>query len=72
MLQQVKWWTTDKNECHDSIVQTISYIRNEQSYRRAENIRNARLYGNIDILGLSSFTYTRSASGNLANLVVNV
>lgn len=68
-LSNMKWWTADKDDCHAAIIQTIGYIRNEQSYRRAENIRNARLYGNVDVLGLSSFTYTRSASGNLDNRV---
>lgn len=69
MSNSIKWWESKPNEAHNDVIQTVNNLRNEQSYRQQENIRNARLYGNMDVLGLTAFTYARTESGNLDNRV---
>lgn len=54
-----KWWLNNKGTCHSKITAIVKHLDNNQSYRRVDNLRHARLYGNLDILGLSNATYAR-------------
>lgn len=56
-------------EAHAAVVETVGTLRADQGYRHTQNLRNARLYGNVDTLGLSAFTFNRSQSGNNDNRV---
>jgi hypothetical protein len=45
-------------------------LNNTQSYRNADNIKNMRLYGNFDILGIDAYNYMRvESSFNLTHRV---
>ena len=54
-----KWYNIKKGDVHGSINQLMRKIQENQIYRRAENLMWARLYGSVDIMGLSPTTYSR-------------
>lgn len=57
------WWNEDKP--HDDIFNLVDYIKQQQTGVLARNIRNARLYSNSEITGLTPLDYKRKAiSGN--------
>lgn len=58
-MQNKKWWQQPKGSCHVKICENVNWLDNNQTYRKTANLRNARLYGNLDILGLSAATYSR-------------
>ena len=68
-MQNVKWWESSKEAVGDDLIETVNSLIQEQNYRTEMNIKHARLYGNMDILGLSAFEYTRSNSQDLDNKV---
>lgn len=66
-----KWWS-EKNP-HQNVFGLIEYIEKNQSYRSVLNLRFARLYSNMEMLGLSSGTYARTANNQSNNrLTLNV
>lgn len=52
-------WYKEKSEVHNKLFPLIRKVRENQTYRRAENLMWARLYGNVDIMGLTPTTYSR-------------
>ncbi len=61
---------------HQSIFPLVESIQTYQSYRTSQNLKFARLYSNMNMLGLTSGSYTKlSASSNAFNgnrLTLNV
>lgn len=57
-----KWWEQPENDVHTSLVPLVKKISENQSYRQEENLKYARLYGNLDIMGLSSALYSRTST----------
>lgn len=53
------WWRTPEKDAHKDIFAYIGYLDQNQGYRSADNLRFARLYGNYDMTGLDSYSYTR-------------
>ena len=68
-----KWWK-EKTSVHQSVFGLLNYIEKNQSYRSVLNLRFARLYSNMEMLGLSSGTYARTATNNFSQnrLTLNV
>lgn len=58
----VQWWKEKKEKVHDAVFEHIKYLDNNQGYRRIDNLRNMRLYGNLKILGLGAGMYNRTES----------
>lgn len=56
------WWTQDEKEVFRHIWQTVSMLETRQSYRSLENVKHARLYANLEVLGIYSGLYSGSAS----------
>lgn len=54
-----KWYQVKGNEIHRQLTPLMRKIQENQIYRRAENLMWARLYGSVDIMGLSPTTYSR-------------
>lgn len=69
----VKWWT-EKKSPHKNVFGLLNYLEKNQSYRSVLNLRYARLYSNMEMLGLSSGTYARTATNNFSQnrLTLNV
>ncbi len=70
MEQKSFWWEADKDEVHKSVFSTISHWDIKQSQRSEENLRNFRLYGNSEVLGLRVGEFQRVRSLN--KLTLNV
>lgn len=62
-----KWWVVGANKAHQNLFALVKYVEKNQSYRGVLNLRYARMYANMEMLGLSSGTYARTASNNFSN-----
>ncbi len=62
-----KWWVVGKEKAHQNLFGLVKYVEKNQSYRNVLNLRYARLYSNMEILGLASGTYARTQSNNFSN-----
>jgi hypothetical protein len=63
------WYQQKKGDAHSSITPLIQHLKQHQSYRNIENLRHVRLYGNLDVLGLSATQYARPNSTTVNNRV---
>jgi len=52
------WWTI-QGDCHQELTKLVDQIYMNQEYQRRQNLMHARLYGNLEILGLTTATYSR-------------
>ena len=62
------WWDS-KKDAHEGVMEVHEAIRDDQSYRKEQNLQNLRLYGNFYSSGLSSSNYARSKSTSIRNRV---
>lgn len=59
------WWHQDDDKkTAAAVVTAAKFIDDQQSYRTADNLRHARLYGNFDALGFGGRDFVRSSSVN--------
>lgn len=63
-----KWWEADISAAHQNLFAVVKYVEKNQSYRNTLNLRYAKLYQNVEMLGLSAGTYARV---NLSNFNTN-
>jgi hypothetical protein len=63
------WYKEQKGKINESIVPFVKYLKQNQSYRHIENLRYVRMYGNLDIMGLSSTQYARPNPSTVNNRV---
>jgi hypothetical protein len=56
---QYYWNKSPKNQVHNDVFSYVAHLDKQQSYKSADNLRFARLYGNYEILGLDAYSYTR-------------
>lgn len=56
------WWSMPESEVHRHIWQTVQMLETRQSYRSLQNVKHARLYANLEVLGIYSGLYSGSAS----------
>ena len=54
------WWKKSKNAAHEAVFPYIRYLDNFQSYKQQDNLRNMRLYGNMEFSGMAAFNYMRT------------
>lgn len=57
-----KWWMSDKNAIYQDVFSVVKHLEKDQSYRADDNLRNARLYGNLHLRGLGVYTYSKPDS----------
>lgn len=53
------WWKSPKGTVHENVFAYVGHLDRDQSYRSSDNLRYMRLYGNYEMLGLDSYSYTR-------------
>lgn len=46
-----RWWTVEESAIHEHLFPLVRDIERRQLYRRAANLRHARLYHNMEVLG---------------------
>lgn len=69
-LKHLRWWDSETDdEIHQRVGQFIRQLKERQTWRRIAQIRNARLYENMDILGLYASTIYASTMGPNSNRV---
>lgn len=68
-MEAIHWYNEKKGKVNGMLVPLIKFLRQNQSYRHAENLRYVRLYGNLDVLGLSSIQYSRPNPSTAQNRV---
>lgn len=56
-----KWWEQPEGEMHAHIFGVVKQIREKQSHRTLNNLRFARLYANMEILGLQAGLFAQVA-----------
>ena len=56
-MQAVSWWSDP--DCSQSLTKLVQQLYENQAGLRAENLKHARLYGNLEILGLTPGAYSR-------------
>ena len=65
-----RWWLASKNNLYQELFAYVSALDNRQTYREADNLRFARLYGNYQQMGLGAYSYSRiEASYSVTNSV---
>lgn len=70
-LSHLRWWTEDlkSGQIHKRLTQLIRSIESRQIWRRIAQIRNARLYENIDMLGLYASTIYQTMGSSSSNKI---
>lgn len=72
------WWRfkefkeASKGGAHKDINATLTFLQDRQSYRSRANLTHLRLYGNMDMLGLTVGTYAMDRSKSDMRLKFNV
>ena len=54
------WWEEPKTTVHETLFSILRFLDQNQGYRREMDLRHIRLYGNLNVLGLSAYTYAKS------------
>lgn len=57
-----RWWTQKPEEIYKHVFGTVRTLETKQSYRTQENVKNARLYSDLEILGTYSGLYSPSST----------
>ncbi len=76
-MMEMFWWEEDEETVHEAVFAYVEGLEETQKYMHELNIRNARLYSNVDLLGLDwSLTqrdYSRKSLGRVTeNLIQSV
>lgn len=68
------WWGVDNNDMYKHVFGVVGEIETRQNYRTLQNIKNARLYANLEILGIYSGVYAPTSNEYLLpnRLTLNV
>ena len=64
------WWKEDEKDIHKAVTAYVQHLDRDQSYKSQENLRHMRLYGNYEMSGIDSFSYSRAeTSSNISHRV---
>jgi hypothetical protein len=68
------WWEEDDKKIHEAVFSYVESLEETQKYIHELNIRNARLYSNVDLLGLdwslTQRTYSRKSLGRVTENII--
>ncbi len=54
------WWKEDEKEAHKAVTAYIDHLDRDQSYKSQENLKHMKLYGNYEMSGIDSMSYSRA------------
>jgi hypothetical protein len=60
-----RWWTLEGDEIAKNLVPLVRDMENRQYYRRVQNLRNARLYSNQELMALQAGLFAQSGFQSL-------
>lgn len=64
------WWKAKDSEVHTPVFALLQKLDQDQNYRRSENFKFMRLYGNYDFLNLKQYNFFKAEpSGSVQNRV---
>lgn len=66
---KVKWWLQDDDKICRHVFAVVKRILANQNYRSVQNLRHARLYSNLEILGLQAGQFAKAAQAD--NYITN-
>jgi len=61
---KLKWWGMPVDESHREIIALIRQLEAAQQGRTQNNLRNLRMYGDVDMIGTSPFLFAAHAQAN--------
>ena len=64
-----RWWTEGDSILYQSVFEVVNRIEKQSSFQHGLNIKNARLYSDLELLGFASYRLSRSNS--TADLTTN-
>lgn len=69
-----RWWNEKDTDMYKHVFGSVLNLETRQNYRTLQNIKNARLYANLEILGVYSGIYTPATNDYLLpnRLTLNV
>jgi hypothetical protein len=56
------WWKEKKDKVHESVFAKVGDLESNQSFRSSDNVRNMRLYGNFELMGLQQYNFSQNDS----------
>jgi hypothetical protein len=62
--QNYKWWTADQNSMFQSVFEVVNRIESQNSYQHGLNIKHARLFSDLELLGFASYRLAGSSRNN--------
>lgn len=62
-----RWWTIEEGEVHRHLFAVVKDLESRQGYRRLRNLRHARLYSNLELMGLTAGQFSRAANETYAH-----
>ena len=57
-----KWWEQEKSNIYASVMGVVGSIEEKQSYRQVQNVKYARLYSNMELLGFYGTLFSRTST----------
>jgi hypothetical protein len=60
-----RWWHEKDEDIYSHLFRTVQMLETRQSYRTAENIKHARLYSDLEILGIYAGLYSATTRDSL-------
>jgi hypothetical protein len=69
---KIAWWKCgeaedEQTKMANTIFDLLATLQDDQADRHDKNLRCARLYGNIDYVGLGPYAYTKPQTSNSAD-----
>lgn len=74
MNQDNRWWTKPNSKAYESVFPYLKVLEKKQVYRTEENLRNLRLYGNVESLAFTNFAFYQAepAASGLNRITLNI
>lgn len=60
----MEWWKGEEGTIHENVFAYVGHLDRDQSYKSSDNLRYMRLYGNYEMQGLDSYSYSRVETSN--------
>ena len=62
--QNYRWWAEEANTMYQSVWEVVNRIENQNSFQHGLNIKHARLYSDLELLGFASYRLSTSNRNN--------
>lgn len=70
--KDARWWKLENEDPYKAVERVVGMIRQRQNERREMDLRHARLYGNLPLIGVGTQAITRPSTLGGPRLALNV